>query len=211
MALACVLAATAAYLLMADTLRAARYASPTPAVITEPNTGSPIVSGPIDPTHLHLPDAGVNTIVEPAPATDELNPFTGAVDWTYPVPGGPFTTVWWQEGPRPGGDGLAVILGHARSAGPAVFNDLPKLAPGAELGLSGRGEAAEPVVARYLVTEVVTEIPKADPSALRAVLDAAPAGATLALITCSGELDQDVSARSDNTVVFATLEATYRG
>ena len=40
---------------------------------------------------------------------------------------------------------------------------------------------------------------------------AAPAGATLALITCSGDIDETLSSHEDNTVVFATLEGMYTG
>jgi hypothetical protein len=166
---------------------------------------------PLQPDRIDIPAAGVSTIVEPASATDELNAFTGEVVSTFPVPGGPFTTVWWEEGPQPGAsDGVAVILGHTRPSGRAVFNDLPTLEPGAVLGVSGHSTAGEPVVARYLVTDVVTDIPKSDDSALRAVLDSPPTGVSLALITCSGEVDRSRSARSDNTVVFATLEGVYR-
>lgn len=162
------------------------------------------------PARIDLPDAGISTVVEPARATDELNAFTGEVVATFPVPGGPFTTVWWEEGPRPGEDGIAVVLGHTRASRPAVFNDLLEIEPGAPVGITGSTTDGEEVVARYVVSEVVTEIAKEDPTALRAVLDSAPPGATLALITCSGDVDEDRSSREDNTVVFAELEGIYR-
>jgi hypothetical protein len=209
-ALAALAAATGAYLLLADTLRAAQYAAPTPVVVAQPSAGERVAISPITPERIDLPSAGVSTIVEPAPATEAVHPFTGEVVPTFPVPGGPFTTVWWEEGPRPGEDGLAVILGHTRAAGAAVFNDLPLLSPGAAFGVTGRTDTGEPVVARYIVTEVVTGIPKSDESALRAVLDDPPTGAALALITCSGEVDEARSAREDNTVVFAVLDGVYR-
>jgi hypothetical protein len=151
----------------------------------------------------------VSTIVEPAPATEELNPFTGEVVSTFPVPGGPHTTVWWEEGPMPGGDALAVVLGHTRASGSAVFDDLPDLAAGTPLGLTGRSGDGTEVVARYVVAETVTDIPKADAAALSRVLADPPPGATLALITCSGEIDGELSSREDNTVVFATLDAVF--
>ncbi|MGA8046414.1 MAG: class F sortase, partial [Dermatophilaceae bacterium] len=208
-ALALFAGATGAYLLVGDTLRALRYATPTPAVIADPGAGSPVATGPITPTRIHVPAIGVRTIVEPAPATEELNPFTGEVVSTFPVPGGPHTTVWWEEGPMPGSDGLAVVLGHARTSGSAVFDDLPDLAVGAPIGVTGRSSDGTEVVARYVVADVVTGISKSDPDALRAVLAASPSGAALALITCSGEIDGELSSREDNTVVFATLEAMY--
>lgn len=128
---------------------------------------------------------------------------------TFPVPGGPNTTVWWEEGPMPGSDGVAVVLGHTRASGSAVFDDLPDLTSGAPLGITGRSPDGTEVVARYVVADVVTGISKSDPDALRAVLGSPPSGAALALITCSGEIDGDLSSREDNTVVFATLEAMY--
>jgi len=201
--------ATGAYLLLGDTLRALRYAAPTPAVVDDPSGGSPVATETMMPTHIHIPAIGVNTIVEPAPATDEVNPFTGELTRTFPVPGGPHTTVWWEEGPMPGEDGLAVVLGHTRAAGSAVFDDLPDLEAGATVGLSGVTTPGAEVVARYVVVDVVTGVSKSDPDALRAVLADAPPAASLALITCSGEIDDNLLSRQDNTVVFATLEATY--
>lgn len=210
LALAVIAAAAGAYLLLGDVLRAAQYAAPTPVAVAQPSAGKRVPTRSITPERIDLPSANVSTIVEPAPATEEVNAFTGEVVSTFPVPGGPLTTVWWEEGPRPGEEGLAVILGHARAAGAAVFNDLPLLDPGVPIGVTGRTESGEQVVARYVVSEVVTGIPKSDEAGLRAVLDAAPGGATLALITCSGEVDETRSARKDNTVVFATLDAVYR-
>ena len=201
--------ATGAYLLLGDTLRALRYAAPAPAVIADPGAGSPVATEAITPTRVHVPTIGVSTIVEPAPATEELNPFTGQVVSTFPVPGGPHTTVWWEEGPRPGEDGLAVVLGHTRASGSAVFDDLPDLESGDAVGLTGVTADGAEVVARYRVADVVTGVSKSDPDALRAVLENPPTGTVLALITCSGEIDDDLSSREDNTVVFATLEAMY--
>jgi sortase (surface protein transpeptidase) len=200
---------TGAYLLLADPIRALRYATPAPAVVVDPGAGSPVATEPMTPTRIHVPAIDVSTIVEPAPATQDLNPFTGDVVSTYPVPGGPHTTVWWEEGPMPGQDGLAVVLGHTRASGAAVFDDLPELEAGEPIGLTGRTPDGEEVVARYVVDEVVTGISKSDPDALRTVLANAPPGAGLALITCSGEIDGELSAREDNTVAFARLDAMY--
>ena len=209
-ALGLLAAAAGAYLLLGDTLRAARYAAPTPAVLADPGGGVRLPTTGLLPARIDLPAAGISTIVEPAGATEALNAFTGEVVTTFPVPGGPFTTVWWEEGPRPGEDGLAVVLGHTRAARAAVFNDLLGVEPGAPVGITGSTDAGEEVVARYVIGSVVTGIAKADPSALRAVLDSPPPGASLALITCSGDVDEDRSSREDNTVVFATLEGIYR-
>lgn len=208
--LALLAAASGAYLLLGDTLRAAQYAGHTPRVVEHPDDGRQLLRAAIVPERIDIPAADVNTIVEPASASEELNRFTGEVALTFPVPGGPFTTVWWEEGPAPGGEGLAVVLGHTRAAGASVFGELADLTGGEAIGITGRTGLGEQVVARYLVSSVVTDIPKADDQALRAVLDNAPSGATLALITCGGELDQVLSSQTENAVIFATLEGMYR-
>ena len=208
--LALIAAASGAYQLWGDTPRAAQYAGPTPGVVEHPGDGQRLATQPIVPQRIDIPDAEVNTIVEPASATEEFNRFTGEVALTFPVPGGPFTTVWWEEGPAPGDDGLAVVLGHTRASGASVFGHLAELTGGEVIGITGLSDQGEQVVARYVVTSVVTDISKADDRALRTVLDAAPSGATLALITCGGEVDQVLSSHSDNAVVFATLEGMYR-
>lgn len=164
---------------------------------------------PFAPTQIFVPDAEVNTTVDPRPATEEFNPFLGGVVRTFPVPDGPFTTVWWDEGPRPGDDGLAVILGHTRTPRAAVFNDLPGLTQGAQVALSGLTDDGEAVVARYVVEKVVTGISKTDEEALRDVLVSPPERVDLALITCSGVVDERLSSRTDNTVVFASLVGMY--
>ena len=152
---------------------------------------------------------GVNTTVKARPSTTEFNPFLGQDALTFPVPDDAFTTVWWDEGPLPGDGGLAIILGHARTPRAAVFNDLPDVGEGATMGLTGRTADGKAVAGRYRVDQVVTGISKTDADALRAVLDNPPAGSTLALITCSGAIDEVLSSRVDNTVVFATLIGMY--
>lgn len=199
------------YLLAGDWLREMQYRGPVPTVVAEPDPDRQVEPQRLVPDRIVIDSAAVNTIVEPAPATHRVNQFTGLSVSTFPVPGGPFTTVWWEEGPAPGEPGLAVILGHTRGQAPSVFADLPHLRPGALIGLVGTSAVGTELVGRYLVDDVVTGIPKEDQSALRAVLDNAPAGATLALITCSGDIDEDLSSHTDNTVVFASLEGMYSG
>lgn len=200
-----------AYLLAGDWLREMQYRGPVPSVVAQPDPARQIEPQRLVPDRIVIDSAAVNTIVEPAPSTHQVNQFTGTTVPTFPVPGGPFTTVWWEEGPAPGEPGLAVILGHTRAEAPSVFADLPDLQTGEVIGLVGTSPIGTEVVGRYLVDEVVTGIPKDDELALRAVLDNAPAGATLALITCSGDVDENLSSHTDNTVVFASLEGMYSG
>ena len=202
-------AASGAYLLLGDTLRAAQYAGAMPGAVEHPDDMTRLAPEAIVPQRIDIPAAEVNTIVEPAKASERLNSFTGEMALTFPVPGGPFTTVWWEEGPAPGENGLAVVLGHTRASAASVFGRLTHLSEGDVVGISGVTRGGEAVVARYLVSTVVTDIPKSDDSALRSVLDSAPGDATLALITCGGEVDHVLSSHSSNAVVFATLEGMY--
>jgi len=226
-----VLAVVVSILIARDSLAAAEHQAELPPVLNEePLTspdeaaagvtteGEPSASGatepdvdhvPLVPGHIFIPEAGVNTSVQAAPSSTEFNPFLGRDVLTFPVPDDAFTTVWWDEGPMPGDAGLAIILGHARTPRAAVFNDLPGLNEGATVGLTGRTPEGEDVTARYRVEQVVTGISKTDAEALRAVLDNPPPGATLALITCSGDIDEVFSSRVDNTVVFASLTGVF--
>lgn len=198
-----------AYLLAGDWLREMQYRGDVPALVAEPDEAQAVAARRLVPNRIVIDAAGVNTIVEPAAATYRVNRFTGAAVSTFPVPGGPFTTVWWEEGPAPGEDGLAVILGHTRGESASVFADLPGLQAGDIIGLIGTSPIDNQTVARYHVADVVTGIAKSDEMALRHVLDNAPEGASLALITCSGDVHKNLSSHTDNTVVFATLEGMY--
>jgi len=106
---------------------------------------------------------------------------------------------WYDEGPRPGQPGPAVILGHVDStAGPAVFYRLVELRPGdiVRVGLADRRVLAFRVrrIARYPKDKFPTEavyFPTLDHE--------------LRLITCGGTFDQAVRSYRDNVVVYATL------
>jgi len=190
---------------------AATRASPDGKFGTSSATESDVNIAPFVPAQIFIPDAEVNTRVTAAPSSTRYNPFLGRDVLTFPVPDDAFSTVWWDEGPMPGEAELAIILGHARTPRTAVFNDVPRLEEAATVGLTGRTLDGQEVTARYQVDLVVTGISKTDADALRAVLDNPPHGATLALITCSGVVDEVLSSRVDNTVVFASLTGMFPG
>jgi len=120
-------------------------------------------------------------------------------DGSLEVPHDWDTAGWFDQGPRPGQPGPAVILGHVDStAGPAVFFRLRELRPPdiVRVGLAD---------GRVLVFRVqrVKRYPK----------DRFPAEAVyfptlnreLRLITCGGEFDYARRSYRDNIVVYATL------
>jgi sortase (surface protein transpeptidase) len=108
---------------------------------------------------------------------------------------------WYDQGPRPGQPGPAVLLGHVDSkTGPAVFYRLRELRPGDSIrvGLTD---------GRILVFQVQrTERYPKDKFPTEAVyfptLDR-----ELRLITCGGDFDYATGSYVDNIVVYATLVA----
>jgi sortase (surface protein transpeptidase) len=120
-------------------------------------------------------------------------------DGTLEVPKAWGTAGWYDQGPRPGQPGPAVILGHVDSkSGPAVFYQLQTLRPGdtVRVGLAD---------GRTLVFRVqrLQQYPK-DEFPTQAVyfptLDR-----ELRLITCGGDFDYARDSYVDNIVVYATL------
>ncbi|HEY7016305.1 MAG TPA: class F sortase [Streptosporangiaceae bacterium] len=108
---------------------------------------------------------------------------------------------WYDQGPRPGQPGPAVILGHVDSkSGPAVFYELQTLRPGdiVRVGLAD---------GRALVFRVqrVERYPK-DHFPTEAVY-LPTLSRELRLITCGGTFDYATGHYRDNIVVYATLAA----
>ena len=106
---------------------------------------------------------------------------------------------WYEDGVVPGGVGPAIIAGHVDSStGPAVFVDLPELAPGDEVLVTlSTGE-----VRTFSVTGSETA-PKANfPTS--DVYGSTPTP-TLRLITCDGRFDSSTGHYEDNLIVFADL------
>jgi sortase (surface protein transpeptidase) len=120
-------------------------------------------------------------------------------DGSIEVPHDWNTAGWYDQGPRPGQPGPAVILGHVDSkTGPAVFYRLRALRPRdiIRVGLTD---------GRILIFRVqrLERYPK-DKFPTQAVyfptLDR-----ELRLITCGGEFDSAAGSYRDNIVVYATL------
>jgi hypothetical protein len=106
---------------------------------------------------------------------------------------------WFDQGPRPGEDGPAVLLGHVDSrSGPAVFARLARVGVGAVVEVVGTGGE----VTRFRVERVQQY------SKLRFPTDAVylpVLRSGLRLVTCGGEFDQTTRHFQDNVVVYASL------
>ncbi len=143
-----------------------------------------------EPVRLRIPVAGVDT---------GLELLGRAADGSIEVPADFGAAGWFAEGPRPGEDGPAVVLGHVDSrTGPGVFVGLAELAPGAEV-LLDRGDGTT-VTFRTSRTERVTKAEFPTELVYGATLEPA-----LRLVTCGGSFDRAAGSYRDNVIVYADL------
>ena len=181
---------------------------PTPAGASSPRGGPATAAEPHQPPGV----AGfrsVRTYDQPAPpvrlqipaiaVSTRLVRLGRLPDGSLEVPHDWDTAGWFDQGPRPGQPGPAVILGHVDStAGPAVFFRLRELRPPdiVRVGLAD---------GRILVFRVqrVKRYPK-DRFPTEAVYFPT-LNRELRLITCGGEFDYARRSYRDNIVVYATL------
>ncbi len=155
---------------------------------------------PIVPTHLFIPRINVNTTVGAKATQHTRDPFLHRDVATFGVPDDMYSTTWWSSGPQPGSTGMAVVLGHTQVGGYGVFNRLGSLHPGDVVDLTSAGRTL-----RFAVISVRAGIPKTQAGALQRTLQRHPPAAGLALLTCSGLFDQQLSQSIENTVAFAEL------
>lgn len=141
-----------------------------------------------EPVRVRIPDIGVSSA---------LLRLGRASDGSVEVPGDYGTAGWFDEGPRPGQPGPAVILGHVDSkAGPAVFYDVARLAPGAQV-LVDRADGST-IAFRVRAT---VHVPKtAFPTDLVYAPSLEP---SLRLVTCGGAFDHARRSYLDNVIVYA--------
>ena len=141
-----------------------------------------------EPVHLRIPALQID-----APLTH----LGVAPDRTIEVPADFAVPGWFDQGPRPGQPGPAVILGHVDSkAGPAVFYRLNRLPVGAEVFVDRadgstvdfRVRGTQHVAKTAFPTDLVYA-PTLEPS--------------LRLVTCGGPFDHTKSSYLDNVIVYA--------
>ncbi|MFF2541513.1 class F sortase [Kitasatospora sp. NPDC058063] len=149
----------------------------------------PYASSP--PTRLLVPSVGVD-----APVTDlGLN-----ADGTVEVPPADRgeEVGWYRNGPTPGENGPAVLIGHYDTAhGPAVFKQLPKLRPGELIRIRRADGSTVDFKVRTLLQAAKDHFPTEQ------VYGDTPAPA-LRLITCGGRIGSD-GHWTDNIIVLADL------
>jgi sortase (surface protein transpeptidase) len=120
-----------------------------------------------------------------------------AADSTVEVPRDFGVAGWFADGPRPGQNGPAVILGHVDSrTGPGVFYPLAGLATGTEVLV----DRADGSTVAFRVSGVVT-VPK---SGFPTDQVYGPTlQSSLRLVTCGGPFDRAAGSYRDNVIVSA--------
>ncbi|GAB2769645.1 class F sortase [Nocardioides salsibiostraticola] len=157
-----------------------------PARVVPDNSPQPAEVG--RPLHVSVPAIGVD---------HDLSPVGLNADGSMTVPD--FGRVaWYDEGPRPGASGGAVIVAHVHGPdGPDVFWDLATLVPGDEITVEhSRGSSTFVVTASEDVAKEELPYDRIWPDTEERLLR---------LITCGGDRDPVVGGYPDNTIVYARL------
>lgn len=188
-AVAC--AALGATAVVCSAIAAAAPAPPPPPAPLAPESSFRSVRSYADvaePARLRIPDLGID-----APLTRlGVTP-----DGTIEVPTDFATPGWFDQGPRPGQPGPAVILGHVDSkAGPAVFYRLARLPVGAAVFV----DRADGSTIRFRVRGTQHVAKTAFPTDLVYAPTLEP---SLRLVTCGGPFDHTRSSYLDNVIVYA--------
>ena len=143
-----------------------------------------------EPVRLRIPAGHIDTeLIRLGKAPD------GAID-VVPLP---FDVAgWYQEGPRPGQPGPAVILGHVDSKedGPAVFFNLKTLSMGADVYV----DRADGTTVKFRVTSRSQVSKTLFPTDL---VYGPTLEASLRLVTCGGSFDRSTGNYRDNVIIYA--------
>ena len=151
----------------------------------------PAISGL--PSHLRIPAIDVDSIVEYVSLT---------IDGVMDIPEDPADVGWFEPGPRPGGEGSAVIAGHYgwKDGIPAVFDNLNKLRRGDKIYV----EDDTGTVITFIVRELKVYGKDDDASDVFRSNDGI---AHLNLITCEGVWNKALQGYSQRLVVFTDRQA----
>ncbi len=165
-------------------------ASPSPITndaTPQPSKTSMVTSGV--PLRLKIPKLAIDSAVDPVGVTP-----TGAMD----IKKNPDGVVWFQQGPRPGDSGSAVMAGHYgwENGKGSVFNDLHTLQPGDKLYV----EDDRHMIITFVVRESQRYDPDTDASDVFSSSDDTP---HLNIVTCDGTWDHAKQSYSKRLVVFA--------
>jgi hypothetical protein len=141
-----------------------------------------------EPVRVRIPAAGVDS---------GLVRLGRAPDGSIEVPAEFGVAGWYAQGPRPGGPGPAVILGHVDSrSGPAVFSRVAALPKDAQV-LVDRADGST-VAFRVTGTQRVPKVAFPTDAVYAPTLQP-----SLRLVTCGGSFDAAAGSYRDNVIVYA--------
>lgn len=144
------------------------------------------------PVRIRIPDIGID---------QPLISLRVQQDGRLGVPDEPGNIGWWSDGPRPGGPGATVVVGHVDSAtGPGAFHGLAALDPGDDVTLVRDDRSTVTFTVRALRQYGKDAFPDSQ-------VYATGGPPALHLITCSGAYDRSRGEYRDNLVVYATLNS----
>jgi hypothetical protein len=147
------------------------------------------------PTHIRISAIGVSA---------RIIPLGLAPDRTMETPRHFGDTGWFRPGPEPGERGPAVIAGHVDSkTGPAVFYKLGSLSRGDTIAIT---RADHSVI--HFTVQGLERWPKSSFPTKRVF--GKTRGATLRLITCSGDFNRSTGHYVDDTIVYAVRRTRQR-
>ncbi|MCT2589872.1 class F sortase [Streptomyces sp. N2-109] len=166
---------------------------------TEPERPAPSPEhSAADPVRLRVPALFLTAAVGPLDTTGR--------EHALATPDDPSATGWWRDGPEPGEEGPAVLVGHYDSdTGPAVFHRLADLRPGDAVLI----DRADGSTAAFRVRASESHAQDAFPTAR--VYGDTQGRAALRLITCGGTYDRAEGHYLENLIVYAELAATGAG
>lgn len=185
------------FIVMAYTLLQLSGLQPSASSVTAVSKQSAVVTAALDrmpksiPTHLTIPDIGVDTALIQLGKND---------DGTMQTPDSYEVVGWYKYSPTPGEIGPAVLVGHVDSyQGAAVFFRLKELRPGQKIAVTRE----DGTIATFSVTR--SEQFDQDHFPTDAVYGNTD-DAQLRLITCGGPFNHLSGEYTQNTVVFAVLD-----
>ncbi|TDD54605.1 class F sortase [Nonomuraea terrae] len=155
-----------------------------PSTVATPSTPARTVS---EPARIRIPSIGVDA---------RLVPLGLAKDGSMETPA--FGRAgWYEEGPKPGEDGPAVIAAHVDSkSGPDVFARLKTLSKGAKILVTDKQGKTHEFVAGRKQQTAKTALPVKQ-------IWGETDGPALRLITCGGAFDKTTSHYVANIIVWA--------
>ena len=119
------------------------------------------------------------------------------LDGSLQVPADPLRAGWYSQGPAPGDDGPAVIVGHVDSRlGPGIFAQLDTLTVGDQIDI----RRADGSVVTFVVQSMETVAKRDFPTEAVYIGDGTT---SLRLITCGGQFDAKARSYLSNVIVFA--------